>query len=265
MKFHALIQARFGSSRLPGKVFKQIGNFTALELMLQRLKLSKNLDSIIVIAPDTEKPYFSEFNEAGVSLFFGSEENVLQRHYSAALAFSKADIFLKIPSDCIFIDPDLIDQGIDFYKAGGFDYVTNIVPPSWPDGNDFEIFSFLVLEWLEKSSHTSLEREHTTMALWTKDHSFKMVNLQLGEDLANSYRWVLDYSEDLSFFRAIAKMFPGSLIDFGWRDLVLFLEENPDIQSLNRRHIDYQWYKKEDYKLPEIPQVILRKERVFHE
>ena len=151
-KIGIIIQARMGSSRLPGKVLKNLdNNTTVLGLQIQRLKISKKAHIIIIALPQNEENFpiiaLAKFYE--VLYYQGSEDDVLERYYLTAKKFD-IDIIIRITSDCSFVDPYILDEMVDFYVDNKFEYVVNTISPTSniPVGFDVEIFSFSTLEYL---------------------------------------------------------------------------------------------------------------------
>ncbi|MFX1277416.1 MAG: cytidylyltransferase domain-containing protein, partial [Promethearchaeota archaeon] len=164
-KVGIIVQARMGSTRLPGKTLKKINNNeTVLGLLIKRLKLSKETHLIIIATSSNEKnkQIIELAKFYNVSSFIGSEENVLERYYQAAKKFS-LDIIIRITSDCPFVDPEIIDEMVKYYMNNNFDYIANTYPLlNIPAGFDVEIFSFEILENLITIATTSEEKEHVT-------------------------------------------------------------------------------------------------------
>src|SRR5215467_5049789 len=172
-----VVQARTGSSRLPGKVLLSLAGRPLLHQMLERV-LAATTPSAVVVATTRERAddvVEAIARVAGVPCFRGHATDLLDRHYQAAIAF-RADAVVKIPSDCPLIDPRVIDRVILEYAANACDadFVTNLHPPTYPDGNDVEVMPFRVLEtaWLE--AQEPHEREHTTPFVWERPERFRI-------------------------------------------------------------------------------------------
>lgn len=181
----------------------------------------------------------------GFSCFRGHPTDLLDRHYRAGIAFG-ADAVVKIPSDCPLIDPSIIDRIVFHYKINNrsFDYVSNLHPPSYPDGNDVEVISMRVLSTAWQESERSFEREHTTPFIWDNPDRFRIGNVlwEAGLDYSMSHRWVLDYPEDYQFIRRVyEELYPANR-DFGLEDVLELLAEKPDIGDINRMHAGQNWY-----------------------
>ena len=142
MKIIALVQARIGSTRLPGKVLKKIVNRPVIDLLLTRLSESKKIDQIVVAtSKNTKDDTLKDVVESlGYDCFRGSEDDVLDRYYQAAKE-AEADSVVRITGDCPLIDPAIVDEVIDRYRKNGVDYASNFTPPTFPDGLDTEVFT----------------------------------------------------------------------------------------------------------------------------
>ena len=142
-KVVGIVQARMGSTRLPGKVLKKINDTTVIKFMLDRLSLSKNLDKIIIATSKNpkDKELVKYINQLGYDIFVGDEFDVLDRFYNAAEHINYNTI-VRLTGDCPLIDPLLLDNVINFYTNSDYDYVSNTNPPTFPDGLDVEVFSY---------------------------------------------------------------------------------------------------------------------------
>ncbi len=162
-----VVQARVGSTRLPGKVMRLLGGEPVLARMLERLAVAR-LPSEVVVATTTaaaDQPIRDLCRRLGVRVESGHPTDCLDRHRQVAAA-TAADVVVKIPSDCPLIDPAVVDRVIAAFVPGAHDYVSNLHPPSYPDGNDVEAMSRDALEIAAREATRPLEREHTTPFLW---------------------------------------------------------------------------------------------------
>ena len=142
----AIIQARLTSSRFPNKILQKIQNDTIIELLLKRLKKTKYLDKIILAIPYNKKnELLKKKLGKNVNIFSGSENDVLDRYFKAAKKF-KAKTIVRICGDCPLIDPKIVDKVVNFYQKNDFDYVSNTIQPTYPDGLDVEVFNFKTLK-----------------------------------------------------------------------------------------------------------------------
>ena len=234
MKIGAVIQARLGSSRLPGKVLKPLDDTadsqTVISLLLERLKKAKTIDHIILATStkETDDRLADYVNALGVSVFRGSESDVLHRFWQAAEAHN-LDIIVRITGDCPFIDPDIVDKVVTEYQKNSCDYASNIEPPTYPDGLDVEVFSHTMLREANDKADTTFEREHVTPFMRAK--AGKKIVVKHHHDLSH-YRWTVDEFTDLQFARQIyAKI--GKRTDFTFDQLVVLIAENPDVAAVN--------------------------------
>ena len=228
----ALVQARMGSKRLPGKVLKRIDGKPLIEILLQRLSRAKNIDKILVTTGlRMENDSLVDCVEKlGYEVFRGSEDDVLDRYYQAAKLY-RPEVVVRITGDCPLIDPNIVDDVIELYKKGKADYASNIDPPTYPDGLDTEVFSFRALENAHRNATTNYDREHVTPFL-RKNSRFKAVNLFSDEDYS-SERWTVDYPEDLEVIKKILNHFVGDL-DFSWKDVMRLKHANPESFFANK-------------------------------
>ena len=138
----AIIQARLTSSRFPNKILQKIENKTLIELLISRLKKSKYLDKIVLAIPKNKKNKLLRNKiKKNIDIFAGSEKDVLDRYFQAAKKF-KAKTIVRICGDCPLIDPKVVDKIVNFYQKNDFDYVSNTIKPTYPDGLDVEVFNF---------------------------------------------------------------------------------------------------------------------------
>ncbi len=204
-KIVCIIQARVGSRRLPRKILKKINNkFNFIEFLIKRLLISKKISNIIVAYPTSKKNniIFNLLKKEKIQFFRGSEKNVLERYYKAA-KFYKADIIVRITSDCPFSDPKLIDKFLRIFLKKNFDYYSNVSKRTYPAGFDIEIFNYKVLEFAYKKATSKYDKEHVTPYLIRSKKIIKGVNI-----LSNDYskmRVTLDTKEDLLKLRTIGR------------------------------------------------------------
>jgi spore coat polysaccharide biosynthesis protein SpsF len=243
-----VVQARMGSSRLPGKVLLPVAGAPLLERMLERVLAAREPDDVCVattIAPEDE-PIRELVRRRRVALVSGHPTDLLDRHLQAGRD-TRADVVVKIPSDCPLIDPAVIDRVIARFRecADAVDFVTNLHPPSWPDGNDVEVMPMPVLELAWREAKRPLEREHTTPFIWERPDRFRLLNVEsdLGGDLSKTHRFTIDYPEDHRF---VARVYdelwsPGRPI-FSVRDILELLAARPDIARLNERWVGQSWH-----------------------
>jgi spore coat polysaccharide biosynthesis protein SpsF len=249
MRIVVVVQARTGSTRLPGKVLMPLANRPLLYRMLERV-LAAHTPSAVIVAttPDRDDDVIEAIaDEAGVACVRGHPTDLLDRHYAAAI-MSRADVVVKIPSDCPLIDPAVIDRVIAHYTAHAdcADFVSNLHPASYPDGNDVEVIPVGVLEaaWIEATEEH--EREHTTPFIWERRDRFRILNVtwESGSDFSSTHRWTIDYIEDYRFLAAVYEaLWSSTRPVFTLTDVLSLLDARPDIAALNACHAGKTWYR----------------------
>lgn len=233
MKLVAIVQARMGSSRLPGKALKDIHGRTMLARVVRRARRSSFIDNLVVATTEKKADdlIVSECESLGVPTFRGSEEDVLDRYYHAAKSFS-ADSVVRITSDCPLIDPEIIDRVIRVFLDKRPDYASNTLEGTYPRGLDVEVFTFNALEEAWRSALQDFERVHVTPYIYQHQKMFKMLSVTGDEDWS-CYRWTVDTREDLALIRTLyAKIDADDL--FSWRDVLELLKREPNLAEVNR-------------------------------
>ena len=237
-----------GSSRLPGKVLLPLADKPLLLRMYERVNLSKYAGDIVVAITEDENDdqLFKLCHQNNIKVFRGHSLDLLDRHYKAAKTF-KADVVIKIPSDCPLIDPEIIDKVILYYinNKENFDFVSNLHPPSYPDGNDVEVMSFETLENAWINAKKDFEREHTTPYIWENPDKFKIGNVvwETGLDYSMNHRFTIDYKEDYQFIKRVYDELFEQNNRFGLKDILLLLEKKPEIKKINQMYAGVNWYR----------------------
>ncbi len=246
-KIVTIVQARMGSSRLPGKVFFPILGEPLLLRMIERVNNSI-LKGKVVVATTTnamDNAIYDLCANKKINVFRGSEEDLLDRHYQAAKEY-KADVVLKIPSDCPLICPTIIDQVISYFMnhINEFDYVSNLHPETFPYGNDVEVMTFDALEKAWFQAKRKPEREHTTPYLWENPDQFRIGNVEWesGKNFSKSHRWTIDFAEDYQFIKEVFEALYLRNSNFSFNDIISFVEVNPNVASINAMHHGVAWY-----------------------
>jgi len=245
-KVVTIVQARMSSSRLPGKVMKTIIGKPILQLQLERMAYS-NLCGQIVVATstNTNDDIIEEFCRRNkLEVFRGDENDVLERHYDCAKKYS-ADIVAKIPSDCPLIDSRIMDKVFGYFLQNQFDFVSNLHPASYPDGNDVEVFTFSALEKAANEAKKDLEREHTTPYFWENPQLFKLGNVTWEKeiDYSMSHRFTLDYYEDFLFIERVFEELYSANPNFSLDEVITLLEQKPQIYEINAQFAGVNWYR----------------------
>ncbi len=241
------IQARTSSSRLPGKVLKPLAGATLLERMIERVKAATITAEIVVLTShqSEDDPIVQIAQKLGVRCFRGHLTDLLDRHYQAAVQF-EADTVAKIPSDCPLIDPQIIRTVFDKFNEGGCDYVSNLHPATYPDGNDVEIFTSDALEEAWRDGKLDYEREHTTPFMWEQPERFRIGNVEWesGLDLSMTHRWTIDYPEDYEFIRSVYdRLWSPEHSIFTMEDILELLAQYPELAAINAKYVGVNWYR----------------------
>jgi glutamate-1-semialdehyde 2,1-aminomutase len=233
MKIVALVQARMGSTRLPGKVLRSITGKPMIELLLARLSQSSELDEIIVATSEENQnnQLQSIVESLGYKCTRGSEKDVLSRFYESA-KFSGADIIVRITSDCPLVDSILVDECIKGYKNANVDYFSNVDPASYPDGLDIEVMSFKSIERANNETDSEFDREHVTPYIRNSD-SFSKASMRYIEDLSNQ-RWSVDEPEDLVVVTNIFEHFSPDIL-FDWKQVLELRKLQPELFAENQQ------------------------------
>lgn len=213
-----IVQARVGSRRFPEKILKKINSkLTVLEFLVSRLKKSKSISKIVVACPDNVKndKIVQKLKNYKVNFFRGSELNVLDRHYKAAKKF-KADVIIRITSDCPFSDPVLIDKLLKIYFKKKVDYLCNTLPRTFADGFDIDIFNMNSLRLAYENAVSKYDREHVTSYLLRSKRITKY-NYKSNTNYSK-LRITLDYEKDLKLMRDIVKEFYPNK-NFSWKKI----------------------------------------------
>ena len=229
----AILQARMGSARLPGKVLMDLGGRSALARVISRVCRAELIDEIVVATTDSggDEPIVAESARLGVCCFRGSETDVLDRYYRTARAFEAATV-IRITADCPLIDPELVDAAIKTFRESSADYVSNGIENTYPRGLDVEVFTAEALTQAWENARTPYEREHVTPYLYGHPELFRLTSLVAAPDYSK-YRWTLDTPEDLELLRTIYLRFDNH-DDFNWRDVIALMEREPWLADLNR-------------------------------
>ena len=242
MKVVIIDQARMTSTRLPGKVLKEVAGRPLLEYQIERLRRVRNAHEVVIATTEnaTDDPIIGLCERLGVSTYRGSEEDVLQRYYEAAQAHG-ADVVVRVTSDCPVIDPEIIDAAIAMFLAPPmlYDYVSNTQTRSYPRGLDVEVFSFAALAAAQAEGRLEYEREHVTPYLYQHPERFRIAQLVAGED-HSQHRWTVDTAEDFELVgRIIAALYPVNP-EFDLAAMLDLLRRHPDWSEINAQVMQKQ-------------------------
>jgi len=239
-KVLAIIQARYNSTRFPGKVVKKINNKTILEILIRRLTRSKHITKIIVACSNNrkDKAIVTICRKLNVNYFIGSENDVLNRFYQTAKKYRGINI-VRITADCPLIDSNIVDDVISNFFFKNVDYASNVNPPTFPDGLDVEVFKFSVLKEAYINAKKSEEREHVTSFI-INNKKFKKFNLKNSIDYS-SLRLTLDEKEDFILIAKIIKYFKNNL-NFNLKNILDLYKKKKNFFLINSHLVRNEGY-----------------------
>jgi spore coat polysaccharide biosynthesis protein SpsF len=236
-----IIQARMGSTRLPGKVLMELTGIPMLLYQVNRVKKSKKIDDIVIATTTNEADnLIVQFCiQNNLKYFRGSEHDVLDRYYQCAQKF-KGNTIIRLTADCPFSDPVVIDRTIDLFQKTSSDYCANTVPPEnsgWPDGSDVEVFSYEALKKAHRDSKEKNEREHVTFYFWKGEgrQIFKRSQL-ISSDDNSKYRFTVDYPKDYELAKKISEILKKQNLFGHCDEIIAILHANLSLQKLNSEY-----------------------------
>jgi len=244
-----VVQARTGSSRLPGKVLLPLAGKPLLVRQLERLQACRTPFELVVATTTdgSDDAVVREASRAGARAYRGHPTDLLDRHVHAARAVG-ADVVVKIPSDCPLIAPEVVDRVLRIWLERGaaerLDYLGNLQPPTYPDGNDVEVMPLAALEMAWREARRPFEREHTTPFLWDQPGRFRVANVtwETGLDYARSHRFTIDYPEDYSLISAVYdELCTPARPVFSLADILELTARRPELLALNQRYHGAGW------------------------
>ena len=235
MKVVVVVQARMGSTRLPGKVLLDLAGEPMLARGLNRARRARTVDDVVVAT--TTQPADDAIvglcAQRGDCCFRGSEEDVLDRYYQAAMAY-RADAVVRITSDCPLIEPEVTDTVVRAFldRQPGLDYAANVLPPrTFPRGLDTEVVRLDALERAWREDQNLAWREHVTTYIRRTPGRFQLHAVTNAVNYS-AMRWTVDTPEDLAFVQKISDHFGHD--HFSWREVLAVLEEHPEWLEINR-------------------------------
>lgn len=240
----AVICARLGASRLPGKPLLEAGGMTMLEHCLLRLAHSRRVGRVVVATSvlPVDDPLAALCTRTGHECYRGDPEDVLDRIHSCAREYGMSDVGI-FGADNPLLDPSVVDQVADAYFGAPErpDYATNSLPQTFPDGQEVEILRADVLERVWTEASDPRERTHVLTWIWERPRDFSILNVPHEPSLAKE-RWTLDHAEDLELIRRLIEALAPANPVFGMREVLDHLDANPSLRALNARYVDsYAW------------------------
>ena len=242
----AIVQARMGSTRLPGKVLMEVNDRPLLAYQLDRISKSKRIDKVVVATSTLEKDGVIESfcNDYGVDCYRGSEDDVLSRYYECCKQYNP-DTVVRMTADCPLIDPEIIDKVVQKFKDDNVDYCANTVPPEkskFPDGSDIEVFSMKALEMANTEVQDEHRREHVTFQFW-QDLNYTSSQYIQNKDWSN-YRITVDYPEDFEVVRCILNVLNKKRTFGNLGEIISIIDSNQEIKAKNAKYYFGQGWKK---------------------
>lgn len=244
MKIVVIIQARMGSTRLPGKMMKKIDETPMVQFVVQSVKKAKKVHEIwLATTINPEDDVLATWAEENSVLWYrGSSDDVLDRYYQAA-KLAEADIIVRVTGDCPLADPAVIDGVVEEFLKGGADYVSNTQPPTFPDGLDVEVCSFDSIEKAWKEATLSSEREHVMPYIWKHPELFRIKNVTHTPDWSN-YRLTLDTEEDFVLIEKVIEECKKQGNDFSMNTVIDILTSHPEWLKINNKYERNEGYEK---------------------
>ena len=237
MKIVIIVQARMGSTRLPGKVMRTLAGRPMLDHVLDRLERVAGADEVVVAT--TEQEHDQAIVDLvgarpSIGLFCGSEHDVLARYHAAAQQYG-ADVVVRITADCPLIAPSVVDRCIEVFRsrAGSIDYVTTGMRRTYPRGLDTEVLNFQALDAAHREATEDWDREHVTAFVYKRPERFRLLSVE--DDADHSHlRWTVDTPEDFEFVSRIYDALYSSNPRFDYHDVLALLARHPSWSDINR-------------------------------
>lgn len=235
MRIVSTIEARMGSTRLPEKTMREMVGKPMLELIIERLKRARKLDEIVVATTtEAEDEVITRLAErTGVKWFRGSSEDVLDRVLQAAKAY-QADIIVEMTGDNPLLDPELVDEAINIYLKGNYDYVSNAIKETYPDGLNVQVFSVKVADEVASITNDPADRENVSLYIYEHPERYRLYNMEAPPEYYHpEYRWTVDTEADIQFITAVYENLYYENPSFSIADIMKLLREKPDLLKIN--------------------------------
>jgi spore coat polysaccharide biosynthesis protein SpsF (cytidylyltransferase family) len=231
IKFMAILQARMSSTRFPGKVLADLGGKPMIQYQLNRIHCSKLIESVVIATSDSKSddPLVDLLESLGETVVRGDLNDVFSRFELAIDKFDPEN-FVRITGDCPLVMTNLIDDMIRVFSETPVDYFSNTLKPSFPDGLDLEIINSTAFKRASQLRLNQAEREHVTLAMYTRAGTFTTSNYSSGIDLSQ-HRWTVDYPEDLDFINSLVEEEQSAGRMFNTQDFLDFLLQNPQVRN----------------------------------
>lgn len=253
MKIIALLQARMGSTRLPGKVLKPLLGEPMLIRQIERIQRCRLIDKLVVATSvnSSDDALVDAMSQAGIAYFRGSLDDVLERFCQAAKPYLPEHV-VRLTGDCPLADPMLIDEVINAHLTSGADYTSTTLNPTYPDGLDVEVVRFGALERAWRESGLTSEREHVTPYIYNHPEQFRLNSVEQAENMS-ALRWTVDEPDDFAFVESVyGELYPINPA-FTTNDVLALIERRPELLGINARFERNEGYTKSLIRDHEIP------------
>jgi len=232
----AILQARMTSTRLPGKVMRPLLGKPMLARQIERIKRAKLIDRISIATSEhvSDDCIATLATETGLSCYRGALDDVLDRFYRAARNFTPLHV-VRLTGDCPLADPDLIDRVIEHHIRGNYDYTSNTIEPTFPDGLDIEVFTFSALAAAWRNAKTPSAREHVTLHIYSNPERFRIGSYKSQNDLSK-LRWTVDEAVDFDLVQLIYQSLYPTKPAFTTNDIIELLDQRPGLKIMNTDH-----------------------------
>lgn len=232
--YHAIIQARMGSKRLPGKSLMKYKGVSPLEVLIKRIKKIKEIELVIIATTKNKQDdiFTSICKKMRVNLFRGKTNNVLDRYYNASKLYKSKNI-IRLTADCPFVDRGILKKLMKIYESNKYDYVSNTypLPCTYPDGSDIEIFNFESIAKIKKLAKLPSDKEHVTKFFFRRKN-FRCFRLDSKKNLSK-YRYTIDILEDFNLFKSIIKY--KNFLKLNMHDIIEFIKKNPKLVNYQKK------------------------------
>ena len=219
------------SKRFPGKVLQDLIGKPMIIRQIRRIQRANSIGKVVVATTSSEDDDLlaSTLLENEIEIYRGATHDVISRYVKVARKF-QANVVVRLTADCPLVMPELVDDMIEEFANNNWDYLSNTISPTYPDGLDVEVFNATSLMSLYSMDLTNLEKEHVTLGFHNRNKRFILQNYQSGIDYSNM-RWTVDYLEDLEFIRQVYLNFQGRENLFGFQEVLNLMRENPGMKS----------------------------------
>jgi spore coat polysaccharide biosynthesis protein SpsF len=237
-----ILQARVSSSRLPGKVLKPILGAPMLQRQIERLKSVRRMDRLVVATSDQENdtPLAALCESIGVECFRGNLDDVLDRFYKCAISYAPETV-VRITGDCPLIDPQVVDTAIEYFQSHEYDYVSNSLTRTFPDGLDVEVFTLQSIKTAWREAALPSEREHVTPFIYKNPDKFSIGQFTNPIDLSE-HRWTVDEQADYELVNIVYETLYPKKRNFSMQDVLELLKARPKLRELNSHFTSNEGY-----------------------